>query len=119
MGEDKIELGTGTLYFIGPEGPSPLGCVYEGTVEPTRIEEAPEGDGVYIRGNIFEEITLSIQLTAESARGLAAAFVGLTDAMYTLCPNNRVVHLAKYGKKERTRKKNRRRACKILKKEAR
>lgn len=34
------------------------------------------------------------------------------------CPNKRVVHLARHAKKWRTRKKNRRRAFKILEKEA-
>lgn len=40
--------------------------------------------------------------------------IGLRDIILSCCPNKRVVHLAKYGKKKRTRKKNLHRAIKIL-----
>lgn len=40
--------------------------------------------------------------------------LGIRDIVLSCCPNKRVIHLAKYGKKKRTRKKNLHRAIKIL-----
>ena len=59
---------------------------------------------------------------AQFGRGLAviAKKLNTLSVNYkalTKCPNKRVVHLAKYGRKWRTRKKNLHRAARIVKKE--
>ena len=57
------------------------------------------------------------------ARALGEAFAAVKNGIVqaqTLnrCPNKRVVHLAKYAKKRRTRKKNLHRAMRIIEEEA-
>ena len=114
MGEHNIQLGTGEIYFKGPEGWEPFGEV----VEMTPIECGDEEAWIVCRKiNPIEEVALSFQMCAEAARKMVDAFLGVAGAVLDLCPDKRVVHLAKYGKKARTRKKNRRRAFKILEKE--
>ena len=57
------------------------------------------------------------------ARALGQAYQAAKESidlaqMLSRCPNKRVVHLAKYARKKRTRKKNLHRALRILEKEA-
>ena len=64
-----------------------------------------------------------IKALAETGKRLAPVFKNLArylndQTWLEKCPNRRVVHLAKHAKKARTRKKNLRRAMRIIEKEA-
>lgn len=52
-----------------------------------------------------------IQWAVENIQGLLC---GQSKQLLDLCPNRRVLHLAKHGRKYRTRKKNRRRAYDLI-----
>ena len=56
----------------------------------------------------------SFELVARVSKEVILAIIGVTDAIIKCCPNRRVVHLALYSRKKRTRKKNFHRAIKIL-----
>lgn len=65
------------------------------------------------------EFSATMKVTKEQYFRMIDTFTGLFKMICELCPNKKVVYLAMYGKKRRTRKKNRQRAIRILEKEAR
>lgn len=69
-------------------------------------------------GEVARHISQIADALGPALEMYAAAFRELQLQNIEGCPNRRVVHLAKHGKKARTRKKNVRRAFKILQKEA-
>lgn len=58
----------------------------------------------------------SFECVCKLSKEAAMAIFGIRDAVLKCCPNKRVTHLASSAKKSRTRKKNLRRAIKILEK---
>lgn len=114
---DNLRLGPGRLYFNDPQGSDFFVNAYElETVE----EQAPEKP--WPKENPFKcmgELTLSLTMVRQSAQRASRALLACTQSFFELCPNKKVKHLAKYAKKERTRKKNRRRAYRLLDKEIR
>lgn len=50
----------------------------------------------------------------KSARGMRKIMIEFCHNIYDLCPNKRLVHLAKYGKTRRIRKKNHNRVMQII-----
>lgn len=71
--------------------------------------------------NIFEKIAeirrtweASLDFFAEAATSMGSAMSTFYDLDVNSCGNRRVAHLAKYGRKARTRKKNKNRAFKMI-----
>lgn len=61
-----------------------------------------------------QTLTIDVRLNKRQIEALFDIAVGLADKIYSFCPNKQVVHMAKHGKKSRTRKKNRSRAIRII-----
>ena len=59
-------------------------------------------------------LTKELEIIAHISEDAMLAITGILNVILDCCPNKRVVHLAKHGKKKRTRKKNLHRAIKIL-----
>ena len=111
MGEEnKITLGPGTLYIKGEPVPYELGYTEE-------LEPPPEWqDNPLLKiGEAMGTLTATLRIATDALIHL----IGVAQEVLTACPNRRVVHLALYAKKHRTRKKNLHRAFKLLEKEAR
>jgi hypothetical protein len=105
-----IDLGPGTLYISTADGSySSLGTVNEAenTIEEDDISEV-------VPYASLKAMESSFEMVAKVSKELILALTGVTDAVIKCCPNRRVVHLAIYSRKRRTRKKNFHRAIKIL-----
>jgi hypothetical protein len=115
----NIQLGPGRLFIEGHDGPEYLGSVYElDTLDCTFEEEPWPKENPVIQRVLSEVLTFSIKMVGQAAQRALDALLGITEAVLELCPDKRVVHLAKHARKERTRKKNRRRAYRLMMKEA-
>lgn len=88
------------------------------TTEIGFVEEAEPFPAFSTLANAFDEVTLSIKMTRKAMDNLMDALCGLTKAVLVACPNRRVAHLALRASKKKVRNKNRRRAYRILEKEA-
>lgn len=64
----------------------------------------------------FTNLADSFECVCKLSEEAAIAILGIRDAVLKCCPNKRVAYLASSAKKARTRKKNFRRAIKILEK---
>lgn len=102
MGKDRIEFCKGTVYING-----------EHFCDDVEIRCAKEPDPlvefdrvVYQIGQAAQEFTCSIKMATDAYVRFAHAMLGIDLALAEMCPNRRVVHLAKHAKKKRTRKKN-------------
>lgn len=115
---NNIHPSSGQLFIVTPDEAEYLGNVYElETVESTYDMEPWPKENPFLKAMYTAEITCSLKMTAQSIQKLIDAMLGVTKAVLELCPDKRVVHLAKHARKERTRKKNRRRAYRLLMKE--
>ena len=104
-----FDFGSGTLYISGPDGTiQPLGEVKEIEMETIRDDGLPDF------AKLSEGFEATATFTAKISKEFMLFVTGAYDVILTNCPNKRVVHLTKYGKKKRTRKKNLHRAIKIL-----
>ena len=63
------------------------------------------------------ELTITVEMTRQRMEDFLFAISGLKEAVLETCPNKRVVHLAKYTKKIKVRKKNIKRAVRMLERE--
>ena len=118
----SIKLGKGSLFIGRPDEPEHLAEVYElETVETFDPGEEWPKENPYIQRGLTGTMTCCIKMVgqaAQRAQRAVYALLGITEAVLELCPDKRVVHLAKHARKERTRKKNRRRAYRLMMKEA-
>lgn len=64
--------------------------------------------------NGLESTCMSLKKVSECFRKLTKALNSFNTVALYCCPNKKVVHLAKYSKKRRIRKKNKARAYKII-----
>lgn len=104
MGEENIKLSDGVLYIDGKE----LGQAFECDLEEVMYEHRDE---LFKIISINEaELTCTMTFNTE----LFCKLTGLYDWIYDNCPNRRVRHLMKYGKTKRIRKKNFKRALRIV-----
>lgn len=110
MGEHEFELGSGQLYIINPDG------AYSLAGHVTEVECVAEAEDNDISETIvsISGLEASFTATAKVSKEAILAITGVRDAIIKCCPNKRVVYLALYAKKARTRKKNRNRAIRIL-----
>lgn len=104
MTNGKIELGAGVLLFEG----HPIRVSGEGLTVIAEAPEEPKHEGFRAAITLVDEV--SFTGTARLDQYTLATLLGVTQAVFDMCLNRRVVHLAKHARKARTRKKNRRRA---------
>ena len=62
----------------------------------------------------IQQSSLAIEQMGKSAQGMRRVMVEFCRDIYDLCPNKRLVYLAKYGKTRRVRKKNHNRVIHII-----
>lgn len=108
----SIDFNPGTLYILGPNGD------YKTFGNIAKVEELTysefDDDITYISS--FDTAASSFECIAKLSKEAIMTLFGFREAIIRCCPNKRVVHLAFYAKKPRTRKKNFNRAIKILEK---
>lgn len=102
-----INFGSGTLYINDEE----FGSINEAEITCSDEFDIPD----YIRK--IENLETSFEFLCRITKEAAMTIMGVKSAVIELCPNKKVVHLALYGKKKRTRTKNLNRAIRILEKE--
>ena len=113
---DALTFGQGKIYVGSPDGPlHPLGEVEEIEL----IDACNEKDAVKVEQILSlheQEATFTINLTQEQIKNLYDVVFKITKTVLSIVRgegNARVCHLAKHGRKHRTRKKNVRRAIRI------
>ena len=106
----SIDFRPGTLYILGPNGN------YETFDNVAKVEELTysefSDDMTYISS--IDTATSSFECITKISKEAIMALFGIREAVIRCCPNKRLVHLALYAKKPRTRKKNFNRAIRIL-----
>lgn len=115
MGEKNIQLGAGKLFIsTGDENCELLAEISEESELTVEVgDDSMPTDGVIKAFNDLGEITLTATISWDE---LMDAVYRVTETVFNTCPNRRVAHLAKHARKERTRKKNLRRAFRIAEK---
>lgn len=117
---NNLHMGPGTLFIGLPgEDAALLGEIKEATLEPA-MDELENHWPDYVRPFDPEPASLTVTVKLKGAQWLNLLYGlhGTLALMFDLCPRRRVVHLTRYGKKKRTRKKNLRRMLRLLEKEA-
>ena len=108
-----IEFGSGTIYISNSEGTtSPLGRINDAEIETT---PTVEDEHIYIP--YLEDYETTIEGICKFYKNALMCLTGVSQLAIDMCPNRKVVHLAKHAKKRRARKKNLNRAIYILEKE--
>lgn len=102
--------GSGTFYFLGQEGVYIPPVVID---ENSILEESDEKTPTPLVNAVWDAVS-SFEVTCKIGFEAWMALTGLRDVCLSLCPNKRVVHLAKYATKRKVKKKNLRRAIRIL-----
>ena len=108
----SIDFRPGTLYILGPNGN------YETFGNVAKVEELTysefSDDMTYISSLDTLASSFECECITKVSKEMLMSIFGFRDAVLRCCPNKRVVHLALYAKKPRTRKKNFNRAIRIL-----
>lgn len=109
----NINFNPETLYVLGSNDN------YETFGNIAKIEELAsytetDDDMTYISS--LGTAASSFECITKISKEVIMALFGIREAVFRFCPNKRVVHLALYAKKSRTRKKNFNRAIRILEK---
>lgn len=100
--------GSGTLYILNDgEAPKKFGEVKE-----IEVEEWADDASEFVVPVTGMEATY--EACCKIAKGIVLALLGIRDSTLDLCPNKKVVHLAKHGRNKKIRKKNFNRAIRIL-----
>lgn len=104
--ENNITLRPGTLYFMNEDSGKweILSEVKEYMLNFTSEEYVEDTLHSVLSWKDTYECTLTMEMAGNMVR----------DCILSLCPNPRVVHLAKHSKKKRVRNKNYNRAIKII-----
>lgn len=110
MGENEIELDSGQLYFIEPDGSASL----VGHVTDASVESSTEDNDISVPVASLVGIETAFDWFVKMTKDAMLAITGMYAAVINCCPDRRVAHLAVYGKTARIRKKNFNRAIKIL-----
>ena len=110
MGENSINLGEGQLYIDGN--------AFSGRLETASVEAPADAEEFKGKATSLTGLAASFEAVAEISRAAMIAMLGLENAVALQCHNSRVRHLVRHARKHRTKKKNIRRAFKIIEKEA-
>lgn len=111
MEENEARVYSGRLYCVDTDGGYALLDRHDilsidQLTNTTDDISPPLGD--------LASLECSFDMLAKECQEIISAITGLYRALITCCPNKRVVHLASRGKKARTRKKNCKRAIRLL-----
>lgn len=103
-----LELSSGTLYILNEDD------------EPKKFGEVKdvETEGWADDASEFVVPVTGMEATYEAcckiAKDIVLALLGIRGSVLDLCPNKKVVHLARHGRNKKIRKKNFHRAIRIL-----
>lgn len=104
-----IELGSGTLYIKNSDGSyEHLGEIANAEVTSSEVYDTSQ----YI--NRINDPEISFEIECEIPKKLWLLLTGVLECIIKCCPNKKVVHLTLNGKNKKIRKKNLKRAIKIL-----
>ena len=103
-----IDFGSGTLYILN-EGDEPKKF---GKVKDAEVEEVADDASDFVVPVTGMEATY--EACCKISKGIVLALLGIRDSVLDLCPNKKVVHLARHGRNKKIRKKNFHRAIRIL-----
>lgn len=103
-----LELGSGSLYILNDDD-SPKKF---GEVKDVEVEERADDISDFVVPVTGMEATFEALCTI--SKDVTLALLGVRDSVLDLCPNKKVVHLAKHGRNKKIRKKNFHRAIRIL-----
>lgn len=97
----------GCLYIVGDEETKKIGEVKYVELETT--PEDPPEIPIPVTG-----LEATFEMCCKISKELILAILGFRERVLDICPNKRVVHLAKHGRNKKIRKKNFNRAIRIL-----
>ena len=101
---------SGTLYILNEDDePKKFG-----EVKDAEAEELADDASDFVVPVTGMEATFEALCTI--SKDLVLALLGIRDSALDLCPNKKVVHLARHGRNKKIRKKNFHRAIRILEK---
>lgn len=105
---------SGTLYILNEDGePKKFGEVKEIEVEvEVEVEEWADDASDFVVPVTGMEATY--EACCKISKDIVLALLGIRDSVLDLCPNKKVVHLARHGRNKKIRKKNFHRAIRIL-----
>lgn len=103
-----IELGSGSLYILNDnEAPKKFGEVKD--VETEGWADDASDFAIPVTG-----MEATYEACCAISKDIVLALLGIRDSVLDLCPNKKVVHLARHGRNKKIRKKNFSRAIRIL-----
>ena len=106
MGPDSYSLGPGKIYINGTE------FIGEGLTDYNYEDFEPDTMDYLKKSVVFDKHELTCTFTVNRITVLKV--MGIWDWVRENCPNGRVKHLIKYGKNDRVRYKNFKRAVKMV-----
>ena len=103
-----LKTGSGSLYILNEDGePKKFG----------EVKDAEVGKWADDTSDFVVPVT-GMEATYEAcckiSKDIVLALLGIRDSVLDLCPNKKVVHLARHGRNKKIRKKNFHRAIRIL-----
>ena len=99
---------SGSLYILNDaETPKKFGEVKDAEVE----EWADDASDFVVPVTGMEA---TYETCCKISKDIVLALLGIRDSVLDLCPNKKVVHLARHGRNKKIRKKNFNRAIRIL-----
>ena len=103
-----LKLGSGTLYILNDnEAPKKFG-----EVKDAEVEEWADDVSDFVVPITGMETTY--EAWCKVSKDFVLALLGIRDSVLDLCPNKKVVHLARHGRNKKICKKNFHRAIRIL-----
>ena len=103
-----LELASGSLYILN-ENDEPKKF---GEVKDVEVEERADDASDFVVPVTGMEATY--EACCKISKDIVLALLGIRDSVLDLCPNKKVVHLARHGRNKKIRKKNFHRAIRIL-----
>ena len=103
-----LKPGSGSLYILNDnEAPKKFG-----EVKDVETEEWADDASDFVVPVTGMEATY--EACCKISKDIVLALLGIGDSVLYLCPNKKVVHLARHGRNKKIRKKNFHRAIRIL-----
>ena len=103
-----LKPGSGSLYILNDaETPKKFG-----EVKDVEVEECTDDASDFVVPVTGMEATY--EACCKISKDIVLALLGIRDSVLDLCPNKKVIHLARHGRNKKIRKKNFSRAIRIL-----
>lgn len=107
-----INFGSGTLYILNEDDePKKFGEVKDVEIVDPPIELADDASDFVVPVTGMEA---TYEALCKFSKDVVLALLGIRDSVLDLCPNKKVIHLARHGRNKKIRKKNFNRAIRIL-----